>query len=68
MRRWLYARFCDPCSSAALIRDSMTTLPHAEHSARRKAYASHYNLSHLTHFQPEIIDSVSKVVQVSRQY
>ena len=44
---------------------SMTTLPHSEHVARRKAYAPHYNLSHLTRFQPEIADSVIKVVNVS---
>ena len=43
----------------------MTTLTHSEHSARRKAYAPHYNLSHLTRFQPEIADSVIKVVNVS---
>ena len=44
---------------------SMTTLPHIEHVARRKAYAPHYNLSHLTQFQPEVSDSVIKVVQAS---
>ena len=42
----------------------MTTLPHSEHVVRRKAYAPHYNLSHLTQFQPEVSDSVIKVVQV----
>ncbi|KAI0371502.1 cytochrome P450 [Pilatotrama ljubarskyi] len=43
---------------------AMTTLPHAQHSARRKAYAPHYNLPHLTQFQPEVNDSVIKVVQI----
>ncbi|KAI0677667.1 cytochrome P450 [Trametes maxima] len=43
---------------------TMTTLPHAQHSARRKAYAPHYNLPHLTQFQPEVNDSVVKVVQI----
>ncbi|KAI0638604.1 cytochrome P450 [Trametes polyzona] len=43
---------------------AMTTLPHAQHSARRKAYAPHYNLPHLTQFQPELNDSVIKVVQI----
>ncbi|RDX55380.1 cytochrome P450 [Lentinus brumalis] len=43
---------------------AMTTLPHSEHVARRKAYAPHYNLPHLTQFQPEVSDSVIKVVQI----
>ncbi|KAI0774723.1 cytochrome P450 [Trametes elegans] len=43
---------------------AMTTLPHSEHSARRRAYAPHYNLPHLTHFQPEVNDSIVKVVQI----
>ncbi|KAI0832845.1 cytochrome P450 [Trametes gibbosa] len=43
---------------------AMTTLPHAQHSIRRKAYAPHYNLPHLTQFQPELNDSVIKVVQI----
>ncbi|KAH9854908.1 cytochrome P450 [Lenzites betulinus] len=43
---------------------AMTTLPHAAHSVRRKAYAPHYNLPHLTQFQPELNDSVIKVVQI----
>ena len=63
MRKWLYAPFSRMTLTPSC---SMTTLPHAEHSARRKAYSSHYNLSHLTQFQPEIVDSVTKVVQVSR--
>ena len=44
----------------------MTTLPHSEHTARRKAYAPHYNPSHLIQFEPEVKDSVVKVVNVSR--
>ena len=43
----------------------MTSLPHAEHAVRRKAYAPHYNLPHLTQFQPEVNDSVIKVINVS---
>ena len=43
----------------------MTSLPHAEHAVRRKAYAPHYNLPHLTQFQPEVNDSVIKVLNVS---
>lgn len=44
---------------------SMTTLPHSEHAARRKVYAPHYNPSHLIQFEPEVKDSVIKVVNVS---
>ncbi|KAI0828042.1 cytochrome P450 [Trametes gibbosa] len=43
---------------------AMSTLPHALHSARRKAYAPHYNLPHLTQFQPEMNDSMIQVVQI----
>lgn len=43
----------------------MTTLPHGEHAARRKVYAPHYNPSHLIQFEPEVKDSVIKVVNVS---
>ena len=43
----------------------MTTLPHSEHTARRKAYSPHYNPSHLIQFEPEVKDSVIKVVNVS---
>ncbi|TBU45170.1 cytochrome P450 [Dichomitus squalens] len=43
---------------------AMTTLPHAEHAARRKAYAPHYNLPHLTQFQPDVNDSVIKVLNI----
>ncbi|CDO75198.1 hypothetical protein BN946_scf184794.g5 [Trametes cinnabarina] len=56
-----------PFYKALLTNDNdhaMTTLPHAEHSARRKTYAPHYNLPHLTQFQPELNDSVVKVVQI----
>ena len=64
MRTWLYA--CHLSVDGLLtLRVSMTTLSHAEHTVRRKAYASHYNPAHLSQFQPEIIDSVAKVVQVS---
>ncbi|KAI0658588.1 cytochrome P450 [Cubamyces menziesii] len=56
-----------PFYKALLTNDNdhaMTTLPHSEHSTRRKAYAPHYNLPHLTQFQPEVNDSVVKVVQI----
>ncbi|KAI0750628.1 cytochrome P450 [Daedaleopsis nitida] len=55
-----------PFYKALLTNDNdhaMTTLPHSEHAARRKAYAPHYNLSHLTQFQPEITDSVIKILE-----
>ncbi|OJT09013.1 hypothetical protein TRAPUB_38 [Trametes pubescens] len=56
-----------PFYKALLTNDNdhaMTSLGNAEHSARRKAYAPHYNLPHLTQFQPEVNDSVVKVVQI----
>ncbi|KAH9939286.1 cytochrome P450 [Epithele typhae] len=43
---------------------AMTTLPTAEHAARRKTWAPHYSLAHLTKFQPEIADSVINLVQI----
>ncbi|KAI0828054.1 cytochrome P450 [Trametes gibbosa] len=43
---------------------AMTTLPHAQHLARRKAYTSHYNLPHLSQFQPELNESILKVVEI----
>lgn len=44
---------------------SMTTLPHAEHAVRRKAYSPHYMPSNLALFQVELQDLCLKVVDVS---
>ncbi|TFK33197.1 cytochrome P450 11B1 [Crucibulum laeve] len=51
---------------------AMTTLEHAEHAIRRKAYASHYTPSNVAKFQPEIhevmaglLDTLSKVAGTS---
>lgn len=42
----------------------MTTLPHAQHTIRRKAYAAHYTPSNIGKFQPEIREIVSGLVGV----
>ncbi|KAJ7349976.1 cytochrome P450 [Mycena albidolilacea] len=41
---------------------AMTTLPHAQHSIRRKAYASHYTPSNLAKLQPEIGEATGKMI------
>ncbi|KAJ7754837.1 cytochrome P450 [Mycena metata] len=41
---------------------AMTTLPHAQHSIRRKAYASHYTPSNLAKLQPEIGDATGQMI------
>ncbi|KAF7366924.1 hypothetical protein MSAN_00951100 [Mycena sanguinolenta] len=41
---------------------AMTTLPHAQHSIRRKAYASHYTPSNLAKFQPEFAEATGKMI------
>ncbi|KAJ7628908.1 cytochrome P450 [Roridomyces roridus] len=41
---------------------AMTTLPHAQHSIRRKAYASHYAPSNLAKLQPEISQVTGQMV------
>ncbi|KAK6974348.1 cytochrome P450 [Favolaschia claudopus] len=41
---------------------AMTTLPHAQHSIRRKAYASHYTPSNLSKLQPEIGEVTGKMI------
>ncbi|KAI0074783.1 cytochrome P450 [Panus rudis PR-1116 ss-1] len=43
---------------------AMTTLPHAEHAIRRKAYSPHYTPSNLTLFQPECHHFTLKLTQV----
>ena len=43
---------------------SMTTLPHAEHAVRRKAYSTHYIPSNLALFQAELQDLCLKLVDV----
>ncbi|EPT00864.1 hypothetical protein FOMPIDRAFT_47141 [Fomitopsis schrenkii] len=43
---------------------AMTTLPHAEHAARRKAYSSHYIPSNLALFQAELQNLCLKVVDI----
>ncbi|KAF7303415.1 hypothetical protein MIND_00570000 [Mycena indigotica] len=43
---------------------AMTTLPHAQHSIRRKAYASHYMPSNLAKLQPEICESTGQVIDI----
>lgn len=45
----------------------MTTLPHAEHALRRKAYSSHYIPANLALFQTDLQDLCLKVVNVSSQ-
>ncbi|KAJ7209254.1 cytochrome P450 [Mycena pura] len=41
---------------------AMTTLPHAQHSIRRKAYASHYTPSNLAKLQPEINEATGQMI------
>ncbi|KAJ7218241.1 cytochrome P450 [Mycena haematopus] len=41
---------------------AMTTLPHAQHSIRRKAYASHYTPSNLAKLQPEFGEATGKMI------
>nr|GAT55566.1 predicted protein [Mycena chlorophos] len=41
---------------------AMTTLPHAQHSIRRKAYAAHYMPSNLAKLQPEICDATGQMI------
>ncbi|KAF7314170.1 hypothetical protein MKEN_00889200 [Mycena kentingensis (nom. inval.)] len=41
---------------------AMTTLPHAQHSIRRKAYAPHYTPSNLAKLQPEIHETTSQMI------
>ncbi|KAJ7654121.1 cytochrome P450 [Mycena polygramma] len=41
---------------------AMTTLPHAQHSIRRKAYASHYTPSNLAKLQPEIGEATGQMI------
>ncbi|CAK5273560.1 unnamed protein product [Mycena citricolor] len=43
---------------------AMTTLPAAEHSIRRKAYASHYTPSNLAKLQPEIFEVAGQMINV----
>ncbi|KAJ7710592.1 hypothetical protein B0H17DRAFT_1190306 [Mycena rosella] len=38
------------------------TLPHAQHSIRRKAYASHYTPSNLAKLQPEIAEATGQMI------
>lgn len=42
----------------------MTTLPHAEHTMRRKSYATHYNPANLSQFQPELQEFAFKLTDV----
>lgn len=48
-----------------LIMSSMTTLGHAEHSMRRKAYAPHYTPANLARFQTEMQEATLELVNVS---
>ncbi|KAJ7450853.1 cytochrome P450 [Mycena latifolia] len=41
---------------------AMTTLPHAQYSIRRKAYASHYTPSNLAKLQPEIAEATGQMI------
>lgn len=43
----------------------MTTLEHAPHTIRRKAFAPHYASPHLALFQPEIHDFTLALLKVS---
>ncbi|KAA1473502.1 cytochrome P450 [Dentipellis sp. KUC8613] len=43
---------------------AMTTLPKAAHSRRKKTYTSHYNMSNLARFEPEIKHAVHELVEV----
>ncbi|KDQ63972.1 hypothetical protein JAAARDRAFT_214320 [Jaapia argillacea MUCL 33604] len=42
---------------------AMTTLPHAPHAIRRKAFATHYSPANLSLFQPEMHRSALEVVE-----
>jgi hypothetical protein len=42
----------------------MTTLDHASHIIRRKAYAPHYTPSNVALFQPEMHDAMLELVKV----
>jgi len=42
----------------------MTTLDHASHVIRRKAYASHYTTSNVALFQPEMHHATLELVKV----
>ncbi|KAJ6552267.1 cytochrome P450 [Mycena vulgaris] len=42
---------------------AMTSLPHAQHSIRRKAYASHYTPSNLVKLQPEIAEATGQMIE-----
>ncbi|KAJ7178233.1 cytochrome P450 [Mycena filopes] len=53
------------CDLGAMKNDddhAMTTLPHAQHSIRRKAYASHYTPSNLAKLQPEIGEATGQMI------
>ncbi|KAF7295969.1 hypothetical protein MKEN_01411500 [Mycena kentingensis (nom. inval.)] len=43
---------------------AMTTLPHAQYSIRRKAYAQHYTPSNLAKLQPEISEATGQLIEV----
>nr|BAL05175.1 cytochrome P450 [Phanerodontia chrysosporium] len=43
---------------------AMTTLPHAEHAIRKKAYAPHYTPANLALFQPELNDLALKLTDI----
>ncbi|KIP03779.1 hypothetical protein PHLGIDRAFT_77016 [Phlebiopsis gigantea 11061_1 CR5-6] len=43
---------------------AMTTLPHAQHAARKKSYAPHYTPANLALFQPELHDLALKLSNV----
>lgn len=43
----------------------MTTLDHASHSLRRKAYAPHYTLNNVVSFEPDIQELSLELVNVS---
>jgi hypothetical protein len=42
----------------------MTTLPHAQHMARKKGYTPHYSPAHINLFQPEIHDYSLELLEV----
>ena len=42
----------------------MSTLPHAEHAARRKVWAPHYTPSNLALWQTEVDDFALNLVEV----
>ncbi|KAI0036319.1 cytochrome P450 [Vararia minispora EC-137] len=43
---------------------AMTSLPHAEHAPRRRAFAPHYTPSNIALFQPDIHKSVLELVEI----